>query len=64
MREIVVMWSTMDETKESIVKYFLNDEQFESKGHSKLFVDGGDKKHQQYIHKVCHTHMIHLRLES
>lgn len=46
------MWSTMDETKESIVKYFLNDDQFEAKGHSHTFVDGGESKHKQYIHKV------------
>lgn len=52
VREIVVMWSTMDETNESTVKYFLNDEQYEAKGQSHIFVDGGKAKHQQYIHKV------------
>lgn len=43
----------MDKTSESIVEYFLDDQQYQAKGHSKLFVDGGKKKRQQYIHTVC-----------
>lgn len=46
------MWSTMNKTEESIVKYFSEDNQFEAKGHSHLFTDAGKLKHQQYIHKV------------
>lgn len=50
---MVIMWSTMDETTESTVKYLLNGEQFKAVGDAHLFIDGGKKQHKQYIHKVC-----------
>jgi len=52
----VVTWSTLDATNESVV---IVAEDFKDpntikqfKGTSRLFVDGGPKKHSQYIHKV------------
>lgn len=54
------MWSTMDKTEESVVKYSLNGERFMATGASLLFVDGGKKKHQQYIHKVLFRPEIFL----
>lgn len=57
VREMVIVWSTMDKIPESMVEYFLDDQQYQAKGHSKLFVDGGNGKRQQYIHTVC----VHLQ---
>lgn len=48
----MVVWSTMDETEESIVKYSLNGVQSKAEGVSKLFIDGGKKQHKQHIHTV------------
>lgn len=59
IREMVIVWSTMDDTSESIVEYFLDDQKYQAKGQSKLFVDDGDKKHQQYIHTVCNSKSFH-----
>lgn len=59
VRDIVVIWSTMDKTDESIVKYSLNGSEFKAKGDSHLFVDGGKKQHRQYIHKVCVIYSLH-----
>lgn len=42
----------MDKTPESIVEYFLDDQRYQAEGQSKLFVDGGSKKREQYIHTV------------
>lgn len=50
--EIVVTWSTLDATNESIVEYIFNGQESIQNGESKLFIDGGDEKHQQYIHVV------------
>ncbi|KAB0800087.1 hypothetical protein PPYR_07967 [Photinus pyralis] len=50
--EIVVTWSTFNDTKESIVKYGIGGTILTAKGSSKVFVDGGPKKHLQYIHRV------------
>lgn len=50
--EMVITWSTMDSTNESIVEYNLDDDVYQSKGIWNLFVDGGKKKHHQFIHKV------------
>lgn len=56
---MVIVWSTMDDTPESIVEYFLDDHKYQAKGQSKLFVDDGHKKHQQYIHTVCNSMRLH-----
>lgn len=58
VREIVIVWSTIDDANGTIVQYSLNGDQFETVGESNLFVDGGHKKHQQFIHKVCFTYLI------
>lgn len=50
--EIVVTWSTFNDTKESIVKYGIGGTILIVKGYAKKFVDGGSKKHLQYIHRV------------
>lgn len=52
----------MDATNESIVKYSLDGVQFKAVGDSHLFVDGGEKQHRQYIHKVCFIHRIVLHV--
>lgn len=50
--EIVVTWSTMNDTKESIVEYGINGLILRTAGVSSAFIDGGPKKHTQYIHRV------------
>lgn len=50
--EIVVTWSTFNETPNSIVEYGIGGLILQEKGTSKLFVDGGDLHRSQYIHKV------------
>lgn len=52
IRDIVVTWSTRDDTKESIVEYGIGGFILTAKGNSTLFVDGGNEKQQQYIHRV------------
>ncbi|KAF5294079.1 hypothetical protein FQA39_LY13553 [Lamprigera yunnana] len=54
VHEIVVTWSTFNDTKESIVEYGLGFDPLSIIAHgiSKLFVDGGSKRHTQYIHCV------------
>lgn len=58
-RDIVVTWSTSQPTKDSIVKYAkfgvatpLDQLDFVAEGTENLFVDGGEKKRSQYIHRV------------
>ncbi|KAL3281560.1 hypothetical protein HHI36_004768 [Cryptolaemus montrouzieri] len=50
--DIVVTWSTFNETKDSIVEYGIGGLILQSNGTSVLFTDGGSAKHSQYIHKV------------
>lgn len=50
--EIVVTWSTFNRTKESVVEYGINGFVLRAVGTATLFVDGGAKKHAQYIHRV------------
>lgn len=50
--EIIVTWSTFNNTKVSIVEYGINGFALSAIGSSKLFVDGGPKKHSQFIHRV------------
>ncbi|XP_015115464.1 acid phosphatase type 7 [Diachasma alloeum] len=51
-RDIIVTWSTKDDTKESIVEYGIGAFGFTAKGNSTLFVDEGKQKRHQYIHRV------------
>ncbi|KAF2904536.1 hypothetical protein ILUMI_01637 [Ignelater luminosus] len=50
--EVVVTWSTINDTKESIVEYGIGGMILRAKGTSTLFVDGGPNQHSQYIHRV------------
>lgn len=50
--EIVVTWSTMDNTDESVVEYGIHGYILRAVGKSEKFVDGGSAQHSQYIHKV------------
>ena len=52
IHDIVVTWSTKQDTEESIVEYGIGGFILTEKGNSTLFVDGGEKKHKQYIHRV------------
>lgn len=58
-RDIVVTWSTWDDTKDSIVEYGINGLILNSQGKSKLFVDGGPAKRSQYIHTVTGIHLMY-----
>lgn len=50
--EIVVTWSTWNNTVESVVKYGINGPILKAFGTSTLFIDGGELQHKQYIHRV------------
>jgi hypothetical protein len=50
--EVVVTWSTFNDTTESIVEYGIGGFVLTAKGSSRLFVDGGEAMHSQYIHTV------------
>lgn len=52
IHDIVITWSTRDDTTESIVEYGINGFALTEHGSSKLFVDGGAKKSKQYFHRV------------
>lgn len=50
--ELVVTWTTWNNTDESIVKYGINGPILKASGTSTLFVDGGDLHRTEYIHRV------------
>lgn len=50
--DVVVTWSTMDDTPDTLVKYGEKTPNALLTGISTKFVDGGDTKHTQFIHKV------------
>ena len=47
-----VSWSTINKTEQSIVVVYSKGKEVGFKGESFLFVDGGEKKASQWIHKV------------
>uniref|UniRef100_A0A146LZU8 Purple acid phosphatase n=2 Tax=Lygus hesperus TaxID=30085 RepID=A0A146LZU8_LYGHE len=53
--EIVVTWSTMSPTPTPTVEYSLQGYQQTATGSTKVFIDGGDEKRKQYIHRVTLT---------
>lgn len=55
--EIVVTWSTFNETRDSVVEYGIGGLILKQNGTSKLFVDGGSERHSQYIHTVVLKHL-------
>lgn len=50
--EVVVTWSTFNDTQESLVEYGIGGMILQEKGASKVFIDGGSASHTQYIHTV------------
>lgn len=50
--EITVTWSTINDTVQSVVEYGIGGFILKASGTSDLFVDGGEQKHSQYIHRV------------
>lgn len=52
IHDIVVTWSTRDNTNSSIVEYGIGGLILTAKGTRKLFIDEGNEKRQQYIHRV------------
>lgn len=55
IHEIVVTWSTFDKTPDSVVEFGIGDLNSSSVGDSEVFVDGGKKRHTQYIHRATLT---------
>lgn len=55
--EIVVTWSTWNNTDESVVKYGINGPILTAFGTSTLFIDGGELHRTQYIHRAKLTNL-------
>ena len=49
---MVVTWSTMQDSGESTVEYGIDSFTLTAYGSAEFFVDSGNEKHFQYIHKV------------
>ncbi|XP_039959168.1 acid phosphatase type 7 isoform X3 [Bactrocera tryoni] len=56
--DVVVTWSTRDDAIESIVEYGFIGFTQRANGTSQQFVDGGDKKKSQYIHRVYLLNLV------
>nr|ATU82925.1 secreted Phosphatase protein [Pristhesancus plagipennis] len=56
--EIVVTWSTFSPTAHSIVEFGINGLVETVYGYSKPFIDNGQKKRKQYIHRVVLTDLL------
>lgn len=54
---MVVTWSTLDDPEETIVEYGVNGYILSAVGKRELFVDGGNQKKSQWIHKVVLTEL-------
>jgi hypothetical protein len=52
VNDIVVTWSTVNGTKESIVEYGIGELTLTAEGTSTLFISGGNEKRKQYMHRV------------
>ena len=52
---IIVTWSTIDQTPESVVLLYEDHQELEFVGTAREFVDGGEKHLSQWIHKVVMT---------
>lgn len=50
--QITVTWSTRNQTNASVVEYGIRGLTQQAVGTSSLFVDGGKKRKEQYIHRV------------
>lgn len=55
--ELVVTWTTWNNTDESVVKYGINGPVLKASGTSNLFEDGGELHRTQYIHRVRLTNL-------
>ncbi|XP_014257280.1 acid phosphatase type 7-like [Cimex lectularius] len=55
--EILITWSTITSTPNSIVEYGVNDLNERAEGSAKRFVDGGPEARAQYIHRVKLTNL-------
>ncbi|KAF7267331.1 hypothetical protein GWI33_019449 [Rhynchophorus ferrugineus] len=52
LQQIVITWSTLNDTTESVVEYGINGLILKASGSSTEFVDDGTERHTQYIHRV------------
>ncbi|XP_031850266.1 acid phosphatase type 7 [Nomia melanderi] len=52
IHDIVVTWSTRNDTEESIVEYGIGGFILSASGNSTQFTDGGEEQQKQYIHRV------------
>jgi hypothetical protein len=50
--EVVVTWSTTNQSNESVVEYGIGGLVLRATGLSTLFVSGGNETRSQYIHRV------------
>lgn len=56
-KDLSVTWSTINKTDESVVLVYHRGRELKFSGNSVKFVDGGEKKATQWIHKV-HVHSL------
>lgn len=50
--DIIVTWTTFNDTEESRVQYGVGDMNMEARGGSTLFTDGGSLRRSMFIHRV------------
>jgi len=49
---MVVTWSTVDPTENTVVEYGIGGLILRAEGDSQVFIDGGSKSKMQFIHRV------------